>query len=178
MAGASRSKSFPKRWTEGWQTVFGRLVKRVQRPRFAGTPTTLPGDAGLTVLELMVVLVILSLIGVVVTIQVTQQLDRAKVDIVKLQLRQLENALELFQIDARRYPTSDEGLADLLTVPDGLAGWRGPYLKNTDLLKDPWGQPIKYSLGDDGHYTLSSTGSDKKTGGDGAAADINLSGGG
>ena len=134
---------------------------RFDRPRH---PADLKGDlssgAGLTVLELMVVLVILSLIGVMVTIQATQQLDRAKVDIVKLQLRQIESALELFQIDVHRYPSTDEGLAALNAAPDNATGWRGPYLKNTDPLKDAWGQPVKYSLSDDGHYTVTSTVSD------------------
>ena len=58
-------------------------------------PRRLPSDAGLTILELMVVLVILSIIGVVVSCQVVGQMDRAKVDVAALQLRQLQGALML-----------------------------------------------------------------------------------
>jgi general secretion pathway protein G len=128
----------------------------------------------MTVLELMIVLVILSLIGVVVAVQVVQQLDRAKVDIAKLQLRQLENSLVLFQLDLRRYPTTEEGLEILVANPASLAGWRGPYVKNNDILVDPWGRPVSYEMSADGRFAIGSLGADKKAGGEGAAADIVL----
>lgn len=127
-------------------------------------------------LELMVVLVILSLIGVVVTVQVVQQLDRAKVDVARLQLRQIENAMQIFYIDVRRYPTADEGLRALVVAPGGAQGWRGPYLKGADLLQDPWGTAIAYE-GDESGYSLRSMGTDRKPDGEGAASDITLTGG-
>ncbi len=134
----------------------------------------LPNDAGLTILELMVVLVILSIIGVVVSFQVVGQMDRAKVDIARLQLRQLQNALTLFDLDTHRYPTATEGLSALLTAPDDAANWRGPYAKNRDLFTDPWGHSVGYAVDDGGRYLIASRGSDGKEGGEGAAADITL----
>lgn len=134
----------------------------------------LAGDAGLTILELMIVLVILSLIGTVVAVQVVGQMDRAKVDVARLQLRQLQNALTLFQLDTHRYPTATEGLAVLIDPPQDPTGWRGPYLKNKDLLADPWGHTVAYAIDDAGAYVLTSRGGDGKEGGDGAAADIAL----
>lgn len=134
----------------------------------------LPHDAGLTILELMIVLVILSLIGTVVAVQVVGQMDRAKVDVARLQLRQLQNALTLFQLDTHRYPSAAEGLAVLIDPPQDPAGWRGPYLKNTDLLADPWGRSVAYAIDDAGAYVLTSRGGDGKDGGEGAAADITL----
>lgn len=141
-------------------------------------PSALPGDAGMTVLELMIVLVILSLIGVVVTVQVVQQLDRAKVDVTKLQLKQIENSLELFRLDVRRYPNGDEGLIALVRNDNNLDGWRGPYLKNGDILNDPWGTKISYETTEGQRFKLGSFGSDKKEGGEGAQADLLLNGGG
>ena len=135
----------------------------------------LPGDAGLTILELLIVLVILSLIGAVVGVQVMGQFDRARVDVARLQLRQLQNALTLFQLDARRYPSVAEGLGALLAAPGETPGWRGPYLKNADLLADPWGRPVNYAMAEGGSYAIASLGADGKSGGDGAAADIVLS---
>lgn len=126
----------------------------------------------MTILELMIVLVILSLIGTVAAVQVVQQLDRAKVDVAKLQLRQLENALTLLQLDVRRYPTADEGLSLLVENAGDVEGWRGPYIKGRDLLQDPWGQGLAYDVGSDGHITIRSLGADRKSGGDGAAADL------
>lgn len=137
-------------------------------------PAPLPADAGMTILELLIVLVILSLIGTVVGVQVAGQLDRAKVDVAKLQLKQLQNALMLFELDNRRYPSADEGLEALLSAPDEANGWRGPYLKNSTLLADPWGRPVTYKRDDTGQYLLASVGADGKAGGDGLAADIEL----
>lgn len=135
-------------------------------------------EDGLTILELMIVLVILSLIAVVGTVQVVQQMDRAKVDVARLQLRQVEGALELFQLDTRRYPTTEEGLSALVVQPNGETGWRGPYLKGRDQLSDPWGGSLTYSSTGPRSFSLGSMGADVKSGGDGAAADISLDGGG
>lgn len=134
----------------------------------------LPHDAGLTILELMIVLVILSIIGVVVSFQVVGQMDRAKVDVAGLQLRQLQGALTLFSLDTHRYPTMEEGLVALLEQPEGTDGWRGPYVKNDKALDDPWGEALRYELRDGGGYTLTSLGADRKSGGDGAAAELVL----
>ena len=136
--------------------------------------TRLPADAGLTILELMIVLVILSLIGTVVAVQVVGQMDRAKVDVARLQMRQLQNALTLFQLDTHRYPTAAEGLAVLMDPPQDAAGWRGPYIKSKELMVDPWGHTVAYAVDETGAYTLTSRGGDGKDGGDGAAADITL----
>ena len=134
----------------------------------------LPADAGLTILELMVVLVILSIIGVVVSFQVIGQMDRAKVDVARLQLRQVQSALTLFDLDTHRYPTAAEGLVALLNPPENAADWRGPYVKNRDFLADPWGHQLAYLVDDSAGYTLMSRGYDGKEGGEGAAADISL----
>jgi general secretion pathway protein G len=133
-----------------------------------------PNDAGLTILELMIVLVILSLIGAVVGVQVMGQMDRAKVDVAALQLRQLQNALTLFQLDTHRYPSTAEGLDALLNEPQQAEGWRGPYVRNQDLLADPWGRSVTYGVSEDGTFDLASLGADGKQGGTGAAADIVL----
>jgi general secretion pathway protein G len=127
----------------------------------------------LSILEVMIVLVILSMAGVVVGMQVTQQFDRAKVDLARLQLRQVQNALLIFQLDVRRYPTADEGITALIESPNGVDAWRGPYLKSRELLSDPWGQPLDYAVNGD-HFMVASLGADRKVGGDGTAADIRL----
>lgn len=135
---------------------------------------TMKGDEGISILEVMIVLVILSLIAVVGTTQVTQMMDRAKVDVAKLQLRQIESSLEIFRIDMQRYPTADEGLQGLIAAPEGTGDWRGPYLKNASLLLDPWGASIRYSLPSDDSFEIVSTGADKKEGGDGVASDLTI----
>lgn len=135
--------------------------------------TRLPADAGLTVLELLVVLVILSLIGTVVAVQALGQMDRAKVDVARLQLRQIQSGLTLFQLDNNRLPEASEGLASLLNAPESASNWRGPYLRGDQSIVDPWGRPVGYAPLDDG-YQLKSLGSDRKAGGEGVAADLTL----
>lgn len=134
----------------------------------------LPNDAGLTILELMIVLVILSLIGTVVAVQVVGQMDRAKVDVAALQLRQIQNALTLFELDTHSYPSGTDGLEALVVPPQDLDGWRGPYIKNAAQMEDPWGTAVAYEIGNDGPYQLTSLGADRKKGGEGTAADIVL----
>jgi general secretion pathway protein G len=132
-------------------------------------------EAGVTILEIMIVLVILSLIAVVGTIQIGNVMDRAKVDVARLQLRQIESSLEVFRIDVHRYPTDEEGLAFLLPAENEPEGWRGPYLKSAEVLLDPWGQRIVYSAPEAGGFRILSFGSDRREGGEGAAADIVMS---
>lgn len=134
----------------------------------------LPGDAGLTILELMIVLVILSLIGSVVGVQVIGQMDRAKVDVARLQLRQVQNSLTLFQLDTHRYPTTSEGLIALIEQPKQAEGWRGPYLRSREALADPWGRPLSYSFEEGDAFLVASFGADGKQGGTGAAEDITI----
>lgn len=132
----------------------------------------LPTDAGLTILELMIVLVILSLIGTVVAVQVVGQMDRAKVDVAALQLRQIQNALTLFELDTHSYPSGTEGLLALVEAPQDLDGWRGPYMKSATHMEDPWGTAVAYEISSDNAYQLTSLGADRKKGGEGTSADI------
>jgi general secretion pathway protein G len=57
-------------------------------------------------------------------------------------LQSLQTALDAFEVDTGRYPTSQEGLKALTASPAGLANWHGPYMK--ELPKDPWGRPYVY----------------------------------
>lgn len=132
-------------------------------------------EAGLTLLELLIVLAIISVVGVVVAGQVVGQMDRAKVDLARLQLKQVDNALLLFQLDTGRYPTAEEGLGVLVSAPGNPDGWRGPYLRGDKALLDPWGHGLAFSTSAEGAYVLTSLGSDGRAGGDGTAADVSLS---
>lgn len=145
------------------------MMRSISKPATIEDP-----EAGLTLLELLIVLAIISIVGVVVAGQVVGQMDRAKVDIARLQLKQVDNALLLFQLDTGRFPTSEEGLAALVVAPSHADGWRGPYLKGDKAIEDPWGHGLTYSAPGEGGYVLSSLGSDGRAGGDGTAADISL----
>lgn len=130
-------------------------------------------DAGLTLLELLVVITILVVLTVAIGTVALNYLDRAKGDAARLQLNQIEAGLDLYRLDIGRYPTESEGLDALLERPAGLDTWRGPYVKNAEALVDPWQEAFIFRApGQDGPYDLTSFGADKTEGGEGDAADI------
>jgi general secretion pathway protein G len=130
-------------------------------------------DAGFTLLELLIVIAILSLLAVIGTLQLSGYLGHARTDTARLQLDQLSTALDLYRVDIKRLPTSEEGLKALLEKPDGIENWRGPYLKKSQAIVDPWGRPFIYRRpGEHGEYDLSSYGADGRPGGTGEDLDV------
>ncbi len=130
-------------------------------------------NVGFTLIELLVVLAILALLAGLVGSQVIGYLGRAKSDTARLQVEQLSQSLDLFMIDAGRYPTTEEGLEALVKAPKNVNNWHGPYLKKGVVPKDPWSRDYVYrSPGEHGAYDLYSLGADGSEGGDGENADI------
>lgn len=130
-------------------------------------------DGGFTLVELLVVLVILSLIMGLVAPRVLGYLSDARVRSAKLQIDSLSAALDLFYLDAGRYPSQSEGLSVLVKRPSSVQSWNGPYLKQTALPDDPWGHPYQYRVpGQKGPYAIVSLGSDGRDGGSNDAGDI------
>ena len=130
-------------------------------------------EKGLTLLELLVVIVLLGLIAAAVAVSVSGRLGKAKADIAKLQLDQIDTATQIFSLDVGRPPTASEGLGALLTNPPGVSGWAGPYLTKAEAIVDPWGKPYLYRVpGTESPYDIYSLGSDGTPGGTGDAADV------
>ncbi len=125
-------------------------------------------QAGFTLVEMLVVLAIIGLLAGLVAPRVFGQLAEAKVRTAHIQIESLKNSLDLFFLDAGRFPTTSEGLAALVTHPADLANWSGPYVKGTAVPRDPWNNPYLYrSPGQNGRpYEIVSSGPGGK--GDGA----------
>lgn len=118
-------------------------------------------ERGFTLVELLVVLAILALLVAITTPQVLKYLARAKVDTARIEVQNLQTALDLFLIDVGRYPTQQEGLQALVANPGVLERWRGPYLKATSVPLDPWGHSYQYRIpGQQGDYDLYTLGAD------------------
>ncbi|RZL66760.1 MAG: type II secretion system protein GspG [Rhodococcus sp. (in: high G+C Gram-positive bacteria)] len=128
------------------------------------------GDAGFTLVELLVVLAIIALIGTLVGPRVLGYIGTAKSDTAATQIRNLSNAVELFYLDVGAYP-NDEAQLKALLDPLGAAGWNGPYLKTAASLVDPWGRTYRYKSAD-GQFVISTLGRDDKPGGTGEDADL------
>ena len=133
------------------------------------------GEHGLTLLELLVVISILGLLAVLASVQLTGYLSRAKHDTAKLQIKELTLALDLYQLDVGRYPTSQEGLRALLERPANADRWNGPYLKTEAAIIDPWDREFLYKQrSEPPGYELGSYGADGAPGGESYDADISL----
>jgi general secretion pathway protein G len=129
--------------------------------------------AGFTLVELLVVLVILSLVMGLVGPRVIGYLTSSREKAARLQIESFATALDLFYLDAGRYPTTSEGLGALVKRPAGLANWSGPYTSKDTIPADPWGNPYDYKTpGQKAPYTITSLGADGKKGGTGDGADI------
>lgn len=127
---------------------------------------------GFTLLELLVVIVIIGLLAAYVGPKYFSQLGKSEVTVAKAQIEAFEKALDTFRLDVGRYPTTEEGLAALLTKPAAATKWNGPYLKK-DIPQDPWGHTYLYrSPGSKGEFEILSYGKDGQPGGTGENADI------
>ena len=142
-------------------------------------PTDRRGEAGFTLVEMLVVITIIGLIMGLVGPRVLSFLGDSKVKAAKLQIESFGSSLDLFYLDVGRYPTASEGLAALAQRPGNAAIWNGPYLKTGAVPPDPWGHPYAYrSPAERGPYEIVSLGSDGQEGGAGTAADISNDGAG
>jgi general secretion pathway protein G len=127
---------------------------------------------GFTLIELLVVMVIVGLLAALVGPRLFPKLGKGKQAAAKAQIELFGQTLDQFRLDVGRYPTTQEGLAALVTNPGGVENWDGPYLKKA-LPNDPWGKPYAYqSPGTHGEYDLSSFGRDGTPGGEGEDKDV------
>lgn len=151
-----------------------KAIHRFMRTALRSVLTNLKGrDEGMTLLELLVVIVILGLLATLGSIKLVGYLGRAKTDTARLQIQELMTALDLYRIDVGRLPTSAEGLNALVERPGSATAWRGPYLRSKASLSDPWRRPYRYQApGTRGEYDLVSFGADGASGGDDENQDI------
>ena len=165
--------------------------------RYAGFYLSLPNahpsrhilcrERGFTFIEIMVVVAILAILAALVVPRIMGRTDDAKRTAAKVQIRNIEGALQLYKLDNGVYPTTEQGLKALVEKPSiGVIPkkWKlGGYLPK--LPEDPWGNPYKYmspaqgsiqipgqSPSLKGEYELLSLGTDGETGGEGVNADI------
>ena len=113
---------------------------------------------------MLVVLAILGMLIGLVAPAVMRQFGSAKEKIATQSVERLATVLDMYKLDVGVYPTTDQGLRALITQPQGVPHWNGPYLKGDKLPEDPWGRPFVYRSPSDrsGHefdlYSLGPTG--------------------
>lgn len=132
-------------------------------------------EAGFTLVELMVVIVIIGLLATVVMINVLPSQDRAMVEKARADIAALEQAVDTYRLEMLSFPRMADGLQALVSQParlDRPERYRtGGYIRRLPL--DPWGNPYHYVFpGRRGGYDVYSLGADGREGGEGNDADI------
>ena len=135
-------------------------------------------NAGFTLIELMVVIIILGLLAAIVMPRIVGETDKARYGAALAQMCILEDSLKRYKLDNGVFPTTEQGLDALVRRPGVgrlVPNWpEGGYLDKQEVPRDPWGNPYIYiSPGQHSpDYDLKSLGADGLEGGDGYNADI------
>jgi general secretion pathway protein G len=130
-------------------------------------------EAGVTLIEMMVVVVIIALFAALVLPRMLGQADRGRVTAARAQINAYMTALGSYKLDNGVYPTTEQGLQALRDKPENATNWQGPYT-DKEISADPWHHPYVYRFpgehGDDPDIVC--YGADGQPGGDGINADI------
>jgi general secretion pathway protein G len=130
-------------------------------------------QAGFTLIELMVVLVIIGVLAALIVPNVLDRADDARATAAKTDVNNLMQALKLYKLDNQRYPSTEQGLQALVVKPTTAPvppNWK-PYVEK--LPEDPWRHPYQYlNPGLKGEIDVMSFGADGQPGGEGKNADI------
>jgi general secretion pathway protein G len=139
-------------------------------------------QAGVTLIEMMIVLVIIGIVAALVVPNVIGRPDEARVAVATTDLRTISASLEMYRLDNRSYPTAAQGLAALSQMPSEPPvppNWvAGGYLPQVPV--DPWGNAYVYvnPAPSGSGYQLMSLGADGQPGGTGVDADLTHGAGG
>jgi general secretion pathway protein G len=130
---------------------------------------------GFTLIEVMVVVVILAVLAAILVPKIMSRPDEARVVAARADIAGIVQALKLYRLDNSFYPTTEQGLQALVTLPSSApipSNWkRGGYLDRSP--KDPWGREYQYlNPGLRGEIDVFSLAADGQPGGDGVNADV------
>ena len=121
------------------ETTSGSIATATRRRR----------HAGFTLIEIMAVVVIMGMLMATLAVGISGQIDKARISTTRTKIVRLEQALEFYQMDNARFPTSDQGLDALVnkssSAPVPRAFTPGGYIR-ADGLMDPWGEPFQYRI--------------------------------
>lgn len=124
-------------------------------------------QAGFTLIEIMVVLLIIAGLAYIVGTNVMGRLGEARIEETKIQMKQIESGLKLFKVDNGFYPETQQGLQALIQEPsvgrEPLRYARDGYLEGDRVPSDAWGNEFIYIGPDqtqDGYFEIISPGED------------------
>jgi len=129
--------------------------------------------AGITLIEMLVVVTIIALFAALVAPRMLQKSDTARITAARAQINSFMTALGTYKLDTGVFPSTEQGLQALRVRPQAVNQWHGPYLPQ-DIPLDPWGRAYFYKYpGEHGDEPdVISLGADGQPGGEGTNADI------
>lgn len=122
------------------------------------------GNAGFTLVELMVVISIIAVLAAIVGYNVLGSVDEGNIAAAKAQIKQFDTALTAYKIKFKKFPETLDGLVN---PPSGDS-----ILNAKSIPTDPWGNPYVYTVEGSSKYVIMSYGADGVAGGQGVDADI------
>jgi general secretion pathway protein G len=106
------------------------------------------GRNAFTLVELLLVVTIIGILAAAILPNFVGRTQEARIAKCKSDIHgNIGSALDLFESDVGRYPTTEEGLQALYIKPDAVDAsiWKGPYLKQATMPLDPWGHAYQYA---------------------------------
>lgn len=155
---------------------FARAVTRFNATRTIRSQQQFRSRRGFTLIEILVVIVVIAILATLVAPNIFKNVGEAKTTTAKAQIDNLSSALDAYRLDNGTYPTTQQGLDALTSLPtiDPPANWKQPYLRKA-VPVDPWGHPYVYLFPGESNpmgFDLLSYGADGKLGGEGEDADV------
>ncbi len=158
--------------TCGLGAIVGFILGLVALSRISKSGGTVGGRglaiAGTIISVVSILFLVVALMGAALLIPRFAQQPIGLINVApKADIASISVALETFEVDCGRYPTTEEGLKALVAAPADVNGWHGPYLKH-EPHEDPWGMPYVYrcpGLHNTGGFDLYSLGPDMQEGG-------------
>ena len=122
--------------------------------------------SGFTLIEIMLVVILIGILASIAVPRLTGRTEEARISTARSDIQgALSMVLDLYELDARRFPTTEQGLKALVekpSLPPEPLNWKGPYLKKQAMPQDPWGNEYHYTCPgrNNEDYDLSSSGPD------------------
>jgi general secretion pathway protein G len=149
-----------KRFLEGDNVMILKRLKRVLQRPFGPAGE---GDRGMTIIEILIVIALMSTIMAVLVSKLLDKSDDAKRDLASVSMGSLKNSLDMYRLKNARYPTTEEGLQALIEQPASAKNWGGPFVEPSQI-NDPWGQPFRYESTGPKNFKIISVGPDGSEG--------------
>ena len=149
------------------------MARRIGRKSARTKRSSSRRERGLTLIEIMVVVIIIGILVSVIAPNVMDRPDAARREVTRSELMAIGTALDTYRLDNGTYPSTDQGLDALVDKPSGFPEPRnwgpGPYLKKFPV--DQWGNEFVYTS-DGRSFELMSLAADGEEGGENEAADL------